>query len=82
MSVTVKRLKELIKDMPDDVVLVMQSDDEGNSYRYLRGIECITEGEDANYFNEDEHECYRGSDLADLDRTPTDDDLQLCAVVY
>lgn len=82
MPVTVKDLKKQLEALPDDMVLVMQADDEGNSYRYMRGVDGPAKGKSANYFNTEDRECYRGEDLKDMGRKRTDADLQLCAVVY
>lgn len=40
---TIKELKELIKDLPDDMEIIMQKDAEGNGYSPLEdvGTECV-----------------------------------------
>lgn len=67
MAVTVFQLKAMLADLPDSMLIVMQSDDEGNSYKYLRGIEGESEGDKANYFHSEEHACYRGLDRESLE---------------
>lgn len=39
MTFTVKDLKEQLAELPDDLVLILQRDDEGNGYRYARGLD-------------------------------------------
>lgn len=83
MTFTVKDLKAILAKIPDDTPVVMQKDDEGNGYRLMSGIEFFPAGhEKSNFFYEEEGECYRQEDLEDLDREPTDTDIQLCAVAY
>ena len=83
MTFTVKDLKDILAEIPDDTPIVMQKDDEGNGYRLMRGIEFFDASKKkANFFNESEQECYRKEELKDLDRKPTDKDLRLCAVAY
>lgn len=82
---TVKELRELIKDMPEDTPIVLQADDEGNSYRYMNGIEFVPSGENSNYFNEDDEKCVRQSDFEYLEikqETAKEEGFVLCAVVY
>lgn len=79
---TVAELRKLIKDLPDDTILVMQGDSEGNFYRGLNGVDFVIEGDKANYFDSEEDEVYRGEDLQHYDRDPEDVDLQLCAVLF
>jgi hypothetical protein len=59
--ITVKQLRNYLADLPDDIPIVLQKDDEGNGYRYMNGIDFET-GDEANYFNE-EGECVRASDF-------------------
>lgn len=39
----IKKLKELIKDLPDDMEIILQKDSEGNDYSPLAGVnyDCI-----------------------------------------
>ena len=69
MALTVGQLKAQLADYPDEAVIVMQGDDEGNSYKYLRGIEYIAEGDGANYFLtvEGDEVCWRKEDLEMLE---------------
>ena len=37
---TVKELKKLIENLPDDMLIILQKDSEGNNYSPLQGIDC------------------------------------------
>lgn len=37
--ITVKELKSLIENLPDDMQIVLQRDSEGNGYEYLAGVD-------------------------------------------
>lgn len=83
MGLTVGQLKEILKNIPDDIPIIMQKDDEGNGYRYQRGLEFIPDGDQANFFDKDEAECYRREDLDFEGRDLEDDEnLVLVAVAY
>lgn len=69
MAITVFRLKQQLELLPDSMLIVMQSDDEGNNYKYLRGIDGHQEGNDTNFFDPTTKECFRGLDLADMGLT-------------
>lgn len=36
---TIKDLKEAVKDLPDDMQVILQGDSEGNSYRVCAGVD-------------------------------------------
>lgn len=76
---TVADLKALLESIPDDTPIVMQKDDEGNGYRYMRGLEFIPTGDNANYFDGSD-ECFRQSDLEDYGRTT--EEMTLVAVAF
>ena len=59
--ITAKELREQLKDIPDDVKIILQTDDEGNGYRYIRGIDYEADGDNVNYFNGED--CIRREDL-------------------
>jgi hypothetical protein len=63
--ITVKQLREMIAEYPDDTPVIMQKDDEGNGYRYMNGIEFNPVGHpESNYYNgEYDGECVRQSDI-------------------
>lgn len=43
---TVKELRKRLKDLPGDMEIVLQVDEEGNGYNYLRCVdECIFDGD-------------------------------------
>lgn len=79
---TAKQLKEMLKNIPDETPIVLQSDEEGNSYRYMNGLEFIANSEESNYYNENDRECLKKSDLEDEERNPKEEGFVLCAVVY
>lgn len=82
MTFTVKQLKEQIANLPDDMVLVLQADDEGNGYRFCNGIDGPLAGGEQNYFDEDNGECHREEDLFEQGIKVKDTDYHLCAVLY
>lgn len=79
---TAKDLKEMLNSIPDDTPIVLQKDDEGNGYRYMNGLEFIATGEKANFFNEEERECWRQDDLDGEEIVPEAPEWVLCAVAY
>lgn len=83
---TAKQLKEIVNQIPDDTPIVLQADDEGNSYRYMNGLEFIASGEESNFFNEEEEKCIRKSDFEyyeeNYGQKPEESGFILCAVVY
>jgi hypothetical protein len=79
--ITVADLKAMLVGIPDETLIVLQKDDEGNGYRYMNGIDFAPPGSDeTNYFDGDE--CYRADDLEELDLEVDDPDLVICAVVF
>lgn len=82
---TAKDLKEIVNSIPDDTPIILQGDDEGNSYRYMRGLEFFATGENSNYYNEDEEQSIRKSDFEYCEvnpENPKENGYVLCAVVY
>ncbi len=80
---TAKDLKEIINQIPDDTPIVMQSDDEGNGYRFMRGLEFIAEGEKSNFYHEENEQCIRKSEFAYFEiEDPKKEGYVLCAVAY
>ncbi len=80
---TAKDLKEIINKIPDDTPIVLQNDDEGNGYRYMRGLEFISKGKDSNYYNEENEQCLRKSDFEYYEiKNPKKEGYVLCAVAY
>lgn len=78
--ITVKELREQLANIPDDTPIILQTDDEGNGYRYVNGIDFAPPtDDDANYFNGDD--CVRKSDIDDEWRDAGEYD-KLVAVVY
>lgn len=75
--ITVKQLREILADMPDDTPIVMQKDDEGNGYRYMNGIDFEpADSEDANFYDDSDYEgeCIRKSDVEYLMNEYGDED--------
>jgi hypothetical protein len=79
---TAKDLKEIVNSIPDDTPIILQSDDEGNSYRYMNGIEFFPSGEKSNYYDENDNECWRQEDLDSEEIDPKEKGFVLCAVAY
>lgn len=59
--ITAKQLREQLANIPDNTMIILQADDEGNDYRYVNGIDYARDGGDVNYFNGEE--CVRKKDL-------------------
>lgn len=69
MALTVKDLKELIKDLPDDMPVVMSKDGEGNGFSPLSDYSMGKYAPDSTwsgewYQDEDERDAPRGSKKA------------------
>lgn len=85
---TVKQLRESLANIPDDVVLILQKDDEGNGYRYMRGIDyAVPPNPDANFYSgEYGGECIRYSDILWEEENGFEFDRNtypiLCAIAY
>jgi hypothetical protein len=79
---TIGDLKRDLAELDDSIPLVMQEDDEGNGYHYVRGVEFIPSGEHANYYDPKSRECLTGQDLEYYERDPKEEGLKLCAVVF
>lgn len=79
---TAKDLKAILNNIPDDTPIVLQADDEGNSYRYMNGLEFIPNGAESNYYNQEDSECVRQSDLDSDEIDPKEEGYVLCAVAY
>lgn len=79
---TAKDLKEILNNIPDDTPIVLQADDEGNSYRYMNGLEFIAQGQKSNFFNAQDRECVKQEDLDSDEIDPKESGYVLCAVAY
>jgi len=79
--ITAKELRQMLADVPDDTPIILQTDSEGNGYRYVNGIDFSpADNDEANlYDGEYGGECYRKSDIGEDEEEL---DLQLVAVVY
>jgi hypothetical protein len=76
--ITAKQLREQLANVPDDTPIILQTDDEGNGYRYINGLDFEPGGDKANLF--DGEECIR---VEDFDGEYNSDTLyKLVAVVY
>lgn len=73
--ITVKQLKAQLADLPDDMPIILQTDDEGNGYRYIRGID----GDDS-FFDSEEGECLTLEDVIFEEKQTTD--YTKVAVIY
>jgi hypothetical protein len=82
--ITAKELREQLENIPDDTVLVMQTDDEGNGYRYVNGVEFTPKGNSAaNYYDPSSQECWRLAELDFMEYSKRQiAKLKVCAVVY
>ena len=59
--ITAKELREQLKNIPDDTPIILQTDDDGNGYRYINRIDFESDGDKANMF--DGEECVRAEDI-------------------
>lgn len=77
MADTVKDLKELLADLPDDMKVIISSDSEGNAFKYMSGYcltnilddECQWEIETAD-LDDPEERAYYSEDLEDGEELP------------
>lgn len=75
--ITAKKLRELLASIPDDTPIILQTDDEGNGYRFINGID-FEEGEDGSYFDGDES-CIRQHEIEEYG---SGSDYQHVAVIF
>lgn len=75
--ITAKELREQLANIPDSTPIILQTDDEGNGYRYIRGIDFEADGDKANMFNGED--CFRANDVAEFG---DESDFKLVAVVF
>jgi hypothetical protein len=78
--ITAKQLREQLALVPDDTPIILQTDDEGNGYRYIRGLDFEPlEHDNANMFDGNYGgECFRKTELDEDDTS----DYHLVAVVF
>lgn len=79
---TVGDLKAQLANLPDDAVLVISEDDEGNSFWYMSGVDFEPTGEWSSFYDTEAKRVYTRQDLDYLERDPAEPTLQHCAVAY
>ena len=82
---TIKDLKEAIKDLPDDLIVVLQSDPEGNRYRMAAGLDADNTGVSGDrWYNLETKYIKLTPELADEGycEDDIDEDVTPCAIIW